>query len=524
MEIFLDPTIWVGLLTLVLLELVLGIDNLVFIAILAQKLPASQRQKAVKIGLGLALGMRFVLLASISWLATLTEPLFDVLGKTFSGRDLIMLLGGLFLLYKATGEIHGRLEGKGHGGKKSSVKAGFGVVVAQIIVLDAVFSLDAVITAVGMTDHLPVMMLAVAISIFLMVAVSNPLVKFVNEHPTIVMLCLGFLLMVGFSLVAEGFGIHIPKGYLYAAIGFSVLIESFNQFAQAKLKKRFSAEETSDLRERTADMVLRVLGARDSDETQSSHELGVLLHQASKEDLLSDTEKNLLRGVLNLSQRPINTIMTPRTDIEWLDIGENEEGIRNQIVETSRSQLLVGKDDIDSVMGIIHREDFLPSLVKHSKLPVVSKIMIEPLFIHENISVLKALEIFKNHRADMAVIIDEFGGVQGIVTHHDLLEAMAGEFPESDDEKVDLEILVQDDGSYIVDGMASIYDVHNQTGLEYEPDGNFATMAGFILHEFARIPKLDEELEWNNWGIKILQMDGKRIGKVLLFRKLSEEE
>lgn len=518
MEIFLDPTVWAGLATLVLLELVLGIDNLVFIAILAQKLPVHQRNKACKIGLLLALLMRFALLGAISWLATLRDTLFTVMGHPFSGRDLIMLFGGLFLIYKATGEIHERLEGKRHGGGKSTLKASFGIVVAQIIVLDAVFSLDAVITAVGMSDHLEVMMLAVAIAILLMIAVSEPLTKFVNEHPTVVMLCLGFLLMVGFSLVAEGFAVDIPKGYLYAAIGFSVIIEFFNQYAHARLKKRF-AGEPSDLRERTADMVLRVLGARDSSETQNSQEIGVLLHQASKEDILSDIEKNLLRGVLNLSQRPINTIMTPRTDIEWLDIGENEDGIRAQIVETSRSQLLVGKDDIDSTMGIVHREDFLPSLIKNNAMPVISKIMNEPLFIHETVTVLKALEIFKNHRADMAVVIDEFGGVQGIVTHHDLLEAMAGEFPESDDEQTELEISAKDDGSFIIDGMASIYDVQNQTGLDYNPDGHFATMAGFILHQFARIPTLNEELEWNDWGIRILQMDGKRIGKVMLYRK-----
>ncbi|OFW88080.1 MAG: hypothetical protein A3B66_07125 [Alphaproteobacteria bacterium RIFCSPHIGHO2_02_FULL_46_13] len=523
MEIFLDPTVWLGLLTLILLELVLGIDNLVFIAILAQKLPPSQRDKAIKIGLALAMLMRFALLASISWLATLTDPFIDVFGKTFSGRDLIMLVGGLFLLYKATGEIHERLEGKRHGEKNIAYKATFGMVIAQIIVLDAVFSLDAVITAVGMSDHLEIMILAVAISILMMISVSKALVKFVNNHPTIVMLCLGFLLMVGFSLVAEGFGLHIPKGYLYAAIGFSILIESMNQWTQVKLKKRYTGEP-SDMRERTADLVLRVLGARDSDETQTSQEIGVLLHQASKEDLLSDTEKNLLRGVLNLSHRPINTIMTPRIDVEWLDIGENDEGIKNQIVETSRSQLLVGKDDIDSALGVVHREDFLPSLVLHNRMPLVTKIMKEPLFVHETTTVLKALEIFKNNRADMAVITDEFGGVQGIVTHHDLLEAIAGEFPESDDEKIDLEIIVQDDGSYIVDGKASIYDVQNQTGLDYEPSGNFATMAGFILHEFGRIPKLDEELEWNNWFMKALQMDGKRIGKILLYRKPAEDE
>lgn len=522
MDLFLDPTIWLGLLTLILLELVLGIDNLVFIAILAQKLPAAQREKAVKVGLALAMVMRFGLLASISWLATLTNPLFSVLGHVFSGRDLIMLVGGIFLLYKATGEIHERLEGKVHAEKKNSYKATFGVVIAQIIVLDAVFSLDSVITAVGMSDHLPVMITAVAVSVILMIAVSKSLTKFVGEHPTIVMLCLGFLLMVGFSLVAEGFGVDIPKGYLYAAIGFSILVESMNQFAQARLKKRVA--EPSDLRERTADMVLRVLGARDSSDKQTSQEIGVLLHQASKEDLLSETEKNLLRGVLNLSHRPINTIMTPRIDLEWLDIGENEDGIKSQIVETSRSQLLVGKDDIDSALGIVHREDFIPSLVIDNRMPSVSKIMKEPLFIPETISVLRALEIFKNNRADMAVITDEFGGVEGIVTHHDLLEAIAGEFPESDDEKTELEITLLEDGSYIIDGKASIFDVQNQTGLECEATGKFATIAGFILHEFGRMPALEEELNWNHWSMKLIQMDGKRIGKVLLYRHENWEE
>lgn len=518
MEIFLDPTIWLGLLTLILLELVLGIDNLVFIAILAQKLPQHQRRTAIRVGLMAALGMRCVLLASISWLATLTDPLFDVFGKSFSGRDLIMLVGGLFLLHKATGEIHTRLEGQTHGASKSKLKAGFGLVVTQIIILDAVFSLDAVITAVGMSDHLPVMIAAVAISIVLMIVVSEPLTKFVNNHPTIVMLCLGFLLMVGFSLVAEGFGVHIPKGYLYAAIGFSIIIEAFNQFAHAKLRRRYADAEPNDMRQRTADMVLRVLGATDSGEGNNSQELGVLLHQASQEDILTTTEKSLLRGVLNLSQRPINTIMTPRVDIEWLDIDDTEEGIRRQISETTRSQLLVGRGDIDTALGVIHREDFIPQLVKNNKLPAISKVMVEPQFMHEGMSVLKSLEIFKVHRTDMAVVIDEFGSVQGIVTHHDLLEAIAGEFPESDETNDQLEILAQDDGSYIIDGRASIYDVQTQIGIDYQPDGHFATVAGFILHEFARIPEAGEELEWQNWKLKILRTEGKRIDKILMTR------
>ncbi len=223
-----DPTAWLGLGTLVVLQIVLGIDNLIFIAILADRLPAHQRNRARLVGLSLALLMRLGLLAGISWIATLTAPLFTVLGSEISWRD-IMIVGGLFLLFKGTMELHERLEGAhGHGGTRV-IHAQFWQVIAQIVVLDAVFSLDSVITAVGMVDELSVMVIAVVIAVAVMMLASRPLMAFVSRHPTVVILCLGFLLMIGFSLVVEGFGAHIPKGYLYAAIGFSVVIEAFNQ-------------------------------------------------------------------------------------------------------------------------------------------------------------------------------------------------------------------------------------------------------------------------------------------------------
>ena len=221
MEWLSDPNIWVGFLTLVVLEIVLGIDNLIFIAILAEKLPPHQRDKARLLGLTLAMLMRLGLLTMISWIVSLTEPLFTVGRFSFSGRDLILLLGGLFLLFKATVELHERVEGKTHAHAGPVEFAAFGVVVAQIIALDAVFSLDSVITAVGMIDELGVMMAAVVVSMGVMLFASKPLTRFVNAHPTVVVLCLSFLLMIGLSLIAEGFGFHIPKSYLYAAIGFS---------------------------------------------------------------------------------------------------------------------------------------------------------------------------------------------------------------------------------------------------------------------------------------------------------------
>src|SRR5690606_28314487 len=223
-----DPAAWAGLLTLIVLEIVLGIDNLVFIAILADKLPPHQREKARLIGLSLALVMRLGLLPSIAWIVTLTETLFTVGGRDISARDLILIVGGLFLLFKGTMELHERLEGgTGHAEEKPA-HAAFWQVIVQIVVLDAVFSLDSVITAVGMVDELSIMMIAVIIAVGVMMISSKPLMAFVSKHPTVVVLCLGFLMMIGFSLVVEGFGFHIPKGYLYAAIGFSIMVEAFN--------------------------------------------------------------------------------------------------------------------------------------------------------------------------------------------------------------------------------------------------------------------------------------------------------
>lgn len=242
MEWITDPTGWLGLGTLILLEIVLGIDNLLFIAILVDKLPPAQRHLARIIGLSLALLMRVAMLAGLSWLQTLTRPLFAVFGAGLSVRYLILIGGGLFLLFKATTELHGRLEGIEEGGSsRNRPHAAFWQVVAQIVILDFVFSIDSVVTAVGMVDQFSIMVIAVLIAILAMLLLSGPLARFVNSHPTIVILALGFLLMIGFSLFAEGWGFKIPKEYLYAAIIFSVMIETLNQIASRNRIKQAAA-------------------------------------------------------------------------------------------------------------------------------------------------------------------------------------------------------------------------------------------------------------------------------------------
>ena len=227
MEFLADPQVWVALLTLTVLEIVLGIDNIVFISILSGKLPASLAARARTIGLSLALFMRIGLLFSISWVIGLTAPLFTVFGHELSGRDLILIGGGLFLLAKATFEIHERLEGEeAHGAQPRA--AGFRSVVIQIVLLDAVFSLDSVITAVGMVNELAIMVAAVLIAVAIMLVSAGPISTFVNRHPTVKMLALSFLLLIGMALVAEGWELHIPKGYIYFAMGFAIFVELLN--------------------------------------------------------------------------------------------------------------------------------------------------------------------------------------------------------------------------------------------------------------------------------------------------------
>ncbi|MBP8230761.1 MAG: TerC family protein [Rhizorhabdus sp.] len=240
--IFADPANWAALAALVTMEVVLGIDNLIFISILTNKLPDEYRAKARMIGISLALVLRLALLSLVAFIVTLTRPLFELFGQPLSWRDLILIAGGLFLVWKATKEIHHNVdqddEGEMFDGKKPGL--GFGAVIFQIILLDLVFSIDSIITAVGMTDHVPIMFVAVIAAVIAMMTAAGPLSRFIEKNPTIVMLALAFLFMIGMTLIAEGFGVHVPKGYIYAAMAFSAGVEALNM-VQRNRRRRLAA-------------------------------------------------------------------------------------------------------------------------------------------------------------------------------------------------------------------------------------------------------------------------------------------
>lgn len=242
-----DPAVWVALATLIAMEIILGIDNLIFISILTNKLPAHQRPKARRIGVTGALVLRIALLGTVAIVVKLTDPVFEIFGQAFSWRDLILIAGGLFLVWKATKEIHQNVDPDPGPDMLNPTVAATSVmtVIGQILVLDMVFSVDSIITAVGMTDHVSIMVVAVIVAVIVMLLAADPLANFIHGNPTIVMLALGFLLLIGTTLIADGFGVHVPKGYIYAAMAFSALIESLNMLSRRARQKRAEAAKHS---------------------------------------------------------------------------------------------------------------------------------------------------------------------------------------------------------------------------------------------------------------------------------------
>ena len=243
-----DPAAWAALVTLVVMEVVLGIDNLIFISILSNKLPPEHRQRVRRIGISLALIMRLGLLSMIAWIVSLTAPVFTIMDNAFSWKDMILIAGGLFLLWKATKEIHHSVDHSKSDDmlekdKTDMVISNVGSAIFQIILLDLVFSIDSILTAVGMTDHLPIMVVAVLVAVAVMLLAADPLANFINENPTVVMLALGFLLMIGMVLIAEGFGAHVPKGYIYTAMAFSAAVEGLNMFSRKAQARKAAAAE-----------------------------------------------------------------------------------------------------------------------------------------------------------------------------------------------------------------------------------------------------------------------------------------
>ncbi len=534
-----DPTAWLGMLTLVVIEIVLGIDNLVFIAILTAKLPENQRDRARYIGLGGALVIRLLLLTFISFIVNMTKPLFTIGSFGVTGRDIVMMIGGLFLLYKATHELHSKLEGFD---EELSVSKAAGsamyLVILQIMVLDAVFSLDSIVTAIGMVDHIFIMMFAVVIAMGIMTLASRFITEFVNHHPTLVILCLGFLLMIGFSLIVEALGFHVPKGYMYAAIGFSLLIEIFNQIARNNTLKLGEGRAGMQSREIAANLVLRLLGSNQN----QVHTLKEAIVSRTGSQVFNNTEKEMVSRVLQLSSLPVKAVMTARTDVNYVDISDSMEEIMSALKDNRSSRLVVYKDGKRDVpLGYIRRDEIFATKLglsgafapvpatataasassdsasaetqPLSNEQLLEKKVREPLYLPETVSVIKALEEFRKSKKNFAFVFDEFGNFEGIVTLHDIMEEIAGELPDQTEVP---ELVRINPGVFKIEGDAILKDVSRLTGFNVPISETYHTIAGFILDYLQRVPEAGEVISMTKWKLEILKVEENTIKSVLL--------
>lgn len=513
-----DPTAWGGLGTLVLLEIVLGVDNLVFISILSSRLPPAERKQAFTIGLSLALVMRLVLLSTIAWIIGLTEPWFTLWGKAFSARDVILVVGGFFLLLKGTMELHERLEGPRPNEAKEENHAVFWQVITQIVVLDAIFSLDSVITSVGMVKELSVMMLAVIAAMLVMLLASRPLTQFVERHPTVIILCLGFLLMIGLSLILDGLGFHIPKGYLYAAIGFSIFVEGFNQLA---LRNRRNRITTRGFRESAARAVLELLGGGLPEHGNADLDMAALSRSDHRNKVFGPEERAIVARVIRFGGRTARYIMTPRHRIQCLDKNDPPENMLAVADAATHSYLPLICGETDEVIGVVDLRRLLLQYRETGKLDPEQAVIQAPM-VFEHTSLPDLLDEFRKCPAPVAVILDEYGTAVGIVTPLDILSAIAGHMGEA---AFDPDSLRRSDNSWILPGRLALDEVFHSLDITPDEELSSATPAGLLLERFGHIPVVGESLNCFGYHWEVVQMDGLRIEQIRVSRlPLKSEE
>ncbi|ABF13945.1 TerC family protein [Candidatus Palibaumannia cicadellinicola] len=431
-ELLVDPSVWVGFLTLVMLEIILGIDNLVFVAIIADKLAAKKRDMARFIGLGLALIIRLALLSLISWIITLKEPFLHIMSFSFSGSDLILLVGGFFLFFKAISELYERLEYKEHQSNSKYRNASFYAIVIQIVIIDAVFSLDSIITAIGIVNNLTITITAIVIAMVLMLLIANLLTKFINNHNTIVLLFLSFLLLIGMSLIAEGLGFHIKKGYLYTAISFSILIELLNQIAWRNFIKYQSAKL---LREHTIEAIMHFINKS----AQFSYLAGEKQLWSTP---FSQQEYHLLDNVLSLASKNLCNIMTPRNKINWLNNQQSLEELTVQIINTQHYILPLCDGNLDSLIGLVRVQDLIVSIANGKKIKF-DEAAHKAIVVSDNLNILTLLiEIYnKKEQLLMVIVVNQLGIIQGIITPIDILVAITDILSDKDKkEKLDIQV------------------------------------------------------------------------------------
>ncbi|CAL4321663.1 UPF0053 inner membrane protein YoaE [Buchnera aphidicola (Chaitophorus sp. 3695)] len=508
MGILLDPSTWTGLLALVLLEIILGIDNLIFLTIITKKLNPNQRNKARNIGLVLSLVIRIIFLYFISWSTSLTHPLYSNKYIILSIREFILLLGGIFLSIISLIELYDKIYHKRIQIQKNKKYSYFWLIILQIIILDTIFSLDSIITAIGIINNFFIISTSMIISMCCMLIIANSLKKFVQKYKKIFILCLGFLLIIGVNLVLESLGLYLSKTYLYTAVGFCVLIELFNEISKYHF---LLYQYNRPFRRRILEKFLKILKREENKDIKVIEKFNKdNTKKYSKKEYIdfNKEEKYMIYSLLHLSIRSVKSIMTPRTEISWININQSFNIIKKKLLSTPHNIFPVCEGNIDKVIGVVRAKELISKIDnKNNILKFVSKH--KPIIVSEKINLIQLLKILKQSKGNIILVRNKFNMLQGLITPLDFLKAIAGDFPDSDETPN----IIKKNKSWLVKGHTDLYSLQQSLNTHQFIKKNTmnVSISGFIIEKYGAIPISGKVIKMSSFTFKILKATNYKI-------------
>ncbi|VFP83699.1 TerC family protein [Buchnera aphidicola] len=514
MYFFLDPSAWAGLFTLIFLEIILNIDNIIFISILSKKLPENQRNQARYTGLILALFMRFGLLIIASQLINLTKPIIANKFFIFSIKEIILLIGGIFLFLKSIFELLDNIKNVDFKSKKNKTTENFWYVVFQIVILDAIFSIDSVMMAVGMIDNLFIMISAVTISTILMIFLSQLFIKFINSQKNIIILCLSLLLMISLNLIIESLGLYIPKEYLYTTIGFSLFVELMNQI---KIRNIIIQQSKEPFRKKISRVIFNIINTTNKNNQNKKKNLvdyqnipnnnKIYLKNTNCSNTIQQKEIDIITNVLKLGNYLIQDIMIPKKDIIWIDITKNHEHIKHTVLNTPYSNLPICQNELNEIIGVVSTKKLIKIINNNEDIHNFA-IQYPPIIILDIINIINILHLLRYSKHNMIIISNESGDIQGMIKPVDVFKLIVGKFLDSNYKP---EIIINKD-NWIIQGTTKLNNLKKILNIDFISSNNkCASIADFLINKYKKIPLTGTILYYKSYYFHILKSSSYQI-------------
>ncbi|CAL4321523.1 TerC family protein [Buchnera aphidicola] len=510
----LDPSTFMNLLILITIEVVLGLDNLIFLTILVKKLPPQHRKQARILGVLLSLCIRIVFLSLLSWSASLKNPFYSSKYFTCSVRQVILLSGGLFLSSMAFFELYNKAF---HTNKRIIIQKKYSKlwsIVFQLVLLDVIFSLDSIITAIGIMNNIILMSIAVTISMLFMLLVAKPLKKFMDKYHTIFIVCLSFLFMIGVSLILEAFKLIVPKNYLYFSIFFAIFVEFFNQFSKYNLSLY---QYSRPIRIRILEKIFKILKNERKKNKKFLHSINEKKNKNSSLDMTFDKEEQyMIYSLLNLAIRPIKSIMTPRTEISWININTSKSKIKKKILDTPHNIFPICEGELDRLIGVVHAKECL-NAIENKKNIEKCALKNLPIIISEDINPIYLLKILKKSRGNIIIVINKFNVIQGLITPLDFLKAIAGNFPDVD-ETPDI---VKEKNSWLVKGHTDLNSLQQLLNIKplMKKKIIHASIAGLLIEKKGSMPIPGDIIKISSFYFNVLKVKRYKIELIRITKK-----